>query len=487
MGNLILLGAQTQTSARGHQTATRYRCAGHETFLDCPQTHHAFLTGEKYKRYNELRYPPSKVPPAPKAATPSKKRHHSTTSAHHSRHPPDATPNKRPKTSNHPLHPSTVDPYDPPISTLLSPTAHRTSIGPTPQKDGLVLGLFDNLSSGSLSKTPSKRRPLLATNEQIQVTPSRRAPLYGEDETQLVSTGKRHHKSPLSVSRQSYLNSYLTPSACRVEKSKSTPSSRRAGVSKLRFDETPTFLRRDSQSAFIGQENQDLENELSWSPVAVRKLPTGHGIRGISALVKGIRDMEDERLDEELDMLKEMEDGTAPVSESQQPKILVKDSQRPDMPLGPDRGIESDDDDTADEGKGRDGKPLTTWRKKGQKRTTRKVVMKPNVVKWKPEPAWRGGKETENDDKATCVEESQVATQDPGHDPETSKSDDEKLEMEEDDKIQRMAKENGEGRKENLVTKIKKKISATAHANFRALKIRNKQSKGKRSGRFKRK
>lgn len=39
----------------------------------------------------------------------------------------------------------------------------------------------------------------------------------------------------------------------------------------------------------------------------VRKLPKPAG-RGLSALVKGLRDMEDEKLDEELEMLREMEE-----------------------------------------------------------------------------------------------------------------------------------------------------------------------------------
>jgi len=342
----------------------------------------------------------------------------------------------------------------------------------------MVLGLFDNLSSRSHSKTPSKRASLLAVTEHVQATPSKR-PSPQQGEAHWLSTGKRHRRSPLSASKQFHLNTYLTPSANRIFKN-STPSSRN-GVSKLRFDETPEFLRRDSQRAISGKDNEGVEADMSWSPVAVRRLPKAYAGRGLSSLVKGLRDMEEERLDEELDMLREMEHDAGTRTIVQQPKILVNDSQRPDMPLGPDGNVESQDEIGANEGKGRDGKPLKVWKKKGQKRTTRKVVIRPNAAKWKPEPAWRGGKESEEEGEEELVGDSQVLEHiSNGHE----LGSEHEIEQARKETVIRESKNEG---KDGIATKAKKKISATAHANFKALKIKNKQSKGKRGGGFRRK
>ena len=213
----------------------------------------------------------------------------------------------------------------------------------------------------------------------------------------------------------------------------------------------------------------------------MRKPPKPAG-KGLSALVKGLRDMEDEKLDEELEMLREMEDQSGPSSKISLPQVLVDDSQRPDMPLGPDGGLESEDEeDIEKEGQGRNGKPLKIWKKKGQKRTTRRVLMKPNVAKWKPEPAWKGEAESEEEDKQAVVEQTQTTTKRPNEDYEGD------LDSEEDaneaESGRKKTKKKADENKQGFVAKVKK-ISATAHANFRALKIKNKQSKGKRGARF---
>lgn len=315
-------------------------------------------------------------------------------------------------------------------------------------------------------------------------TPSKRAkPNYQKD------TDKKHHKSPLTGTKSKSLNYLLTPSTRRTTDCP-TPASR-SGVSKLRFDDTPVFLRRDSQHAYVGKENVFGDEEgVLWSPVAIRKLPKAAG-RGLSALVRGLREMEDEGLDEELDMLREMESESVPRNHLHQPKVLVKDSQRPDMPLGPDDDLESDEDgvERADDGKGRDGKPLKVWKKKGQKRTTRRVLMKPNTAKWRPEPAWKVGQA--NGDEVDGVAETQTVSAERSTDWKEHGRDSDEYE---DIEGGHGATEAGNGRKEGLhkdlgkkEKKARNKISATAHANFRALKIKNKQSKGKKGGKFGRK
>ena len=429
-----------------------------------------YALASKYKLYDRLQN--SRLRRPPDEAAPSKKRHRSTVSnptpSHH-------TPNKRSKTT-HVLPAPILDVYDPPTSTYLSPTAHRTSIGPTPQKDGQVLGLFDRLSTDPKRRTPLQRNPQRLGAGPIQATPSKR-PLHGQPGLELGS-GTRN--SPLSASKKFQPNTFLTPSANRILNSK-TPS--RSSVSKLLFEETPAFLRRDSQRAFPGKENDGAEDDISWSPVAMRKPPRPAG-KGLSALVKGLRDMEDEKLDEELEMLREIESQCGPSSKISQPKVLVNDSQAPDMPLGPDRGLESEDEeDIEKEALGRDGKPLKVWKKKGQKRTTRRVLLKPNIAKWKPEPAWKGEGESEEDDEQAVVEETQITIQRPNDDYQDELNTEGNANEADDGKTTKKKKKKTDGNKQGFVAKVRK-ISATAHANFRALKIKNKQSKGKRGARF---
>ena len=377
--------------------------------------------------------------------------------------------------------------HDPLSPAHLSPRTHRTSIGPTPQKDGQALGLFDQLSAASNSQTPSKRKALHLVGGNTLATPSKRPQSNDRNDTD-----KMHQESPLSDTKSQLLNDLLTPRARRTPDC-STPASRNE-VSRFCFDDTPAFLRRDSQRVDTGKNYISGDEEgLSWSPLAVRKLPKAAG-RGLSALVRGLREMEDEELDEELDMLREMENESVPRKDLDQPKVLINDSQRLDMPLGPDGGLESDEDDVehANEGKGRDGKPLKVWRKKGQKRTTRRVLMKPNTAKWKPEAAWNVGKDNGNEEDG--VAETQTVGADRSTDRKERGCDSDEYEDIEGSQGalefgngSRNALDKGLEKKEESPKKVKKRISATAHANFRALKIKNKQSKGKKNGRFGRK
>lgn len=318
------------------------------------------------------------------------------------------------------------------------------------------------------------------------VTPSKRLSAGNRRETD-----KMHQKAPLSDTQNNFLNDLFTPSTHRTT-GFPTPDSQ-IGVSTFRCDDTPAFLRRDSQRGDVGTETVLGDEEgVSWSPVAIRKLPKAAG-RGLSALVRGLREMEDEDLDEELAMLREMESESAPKKHLGQPKIQVNDSQRPDMPLGPDGGLESDENDVdyADRGEKRDGKPLKVWKKKGQKRTTRRVLMKPNTAKWKPESAWKVDQAHGDEDG---VAETQTVSADQSTDWKNHGCDSREFEgvegRQETMKAgsgRRDASDNDLEKKAGSVMKVKKKISATAHANFRALKIKNKQSKAKKAGRFGRK
>ena len=316
----------------------------------------------------------------------------------------------------------------------------------------------------------------------------------GDNGGEPQSGGGRPKRTPQSSSKRTWLDSFLTPSARRVSdrNEERTPGSR-GSVSKLKFDETPEFLRRGSQRFAMavgragadGGVDQDLgEEEISWSPITVR-MPGKPAGRGLSALMKGLRSLEEEVLDDEMDILRELEgEDAGGLTKSRTAKVLVKDSQMEEMPLGPDGEgeEENEDEDLSREGIGRDGRPLKVWKKKGQKRTTRRVVMKPVTEKWKPEPEWKGPRD--NDDDDSVVADTQLADGVVGEDGD-----------ENEEGLAGRANHGAEapakiGKADGLVdvtTKSKKapkKISSTAHANYRALKIKNKHSKGKGGGRF---
>jgi len=314
---------------------------------------------------------------------------------------------------------------------------------------------------------------------------------------------------------------FITPSARRTLHLKNTPSSSRVSRLKFASDETPEFLRRTapllpsfmaainakkSQSQDVDAEGEEGEGELSWSPVAVR-LPRKPAGRCLSALVKGLRNMEEEKLDEELEMLREMEceELGIPISKPKpfgpgagtalprKPRVQVQDSQVPDfgpgeekgeveMPLGADGEREGDESSESDaEQLGRDGRKLRVWKKKGQKRSTRRVVMRPTVGKWVPEKEWACGGDEEGGEGV--VRDTQISGQEKEGGARAGLEDGDDSESGEDGEGNKVVDKDGKGTVGKKAKKPKK-VSATAHANFRALKIRNKQSKGKRGGRF---
>ncbi|KAL8909286.1 MAG: hypothetical protein Q9207_000296 [Kuettlingeria erythrocarpa] len=478
-------------------TANGGKKAGREDIKQHPDI------ANKYKLYNKLR--------AAEAAEPDRKtgpaREQSPKKRHAARPPPPVsaqTPQKRSKHTHPPPQDVSAVPDLPPGSPYGTPVAHRKSIGPTPQKNGRVLGLFDLLTPSSSFRTPSKRQSLAPLPANAAGTPT-----GAKDDCQTekpVSSIKRQSRSPPSASKRTHLASFLTPSARRIADISRTPEAT-TSVSNLRYDDTPAFLRRDSQRFSQNRHTGDEENEngeTAWSPVAVRTIRPKPAGRGLSALVKGLREMEEAKLDEELDMLRELEEGeeTAQATKANNaPRVCVEDSQVPDMPLGPDGQGDSESEDLEAleaEGKGRDGRPLRVWKKKGQKRTTRRVTIKPNTAKWKPEPEWKGGKEQESEEDVIAVEETQfmptAAVAEPDEDAEDLKTDDDYNTERGSDQgeLQDQAKGHGpeqmrreeEAQREPPEGKRKKMMSATAHANFRTLKIKNKNSKAKGRGRF---
>ncbi len=216
--------------------------------------------------------------------------------------------------------------------------------------------------------------------------------------------------------------------------------------------------------------------------------------------------MEDERHDDDLDALREMECGQVNAN------VLV-DSQL----IGPDSGAaESTVADNVDE----KGVPRRAWKKRGQKRTTRTSKMRPVRMKPKDENKFVAQQsESESEDELAAVEETQLIargiveeaadeeeqqSQEDGDDGPNDGSNDEFDDNDYNDELQEGKKREvaDESRLETVkATKSKSKDkdkqkqkkgptinpNAVSHMNFRSLKIKNKNSKAKGRGRFGRK
>jgi hypothetical protein len=245
----------------------------------------------------------------------------------------------------------------PQLPDFLSPQGPNV-IGPTPQRDGIVLGLFDMLPAG----TPSKRRAVLADVElNVLQTPSRKAQDAASEASQ--ESRARGERTPLSNGKRFMLNQFVTPKKRTLDE-QGTPST-------IRGLATPAFLRRGNALGAIDEADEATPRPAPWKR-------RGLG-RSLSAMIQAMKKDEDDKLDEEADIMREMEMEEAGISlppkKSRIPQVQIEDSQAP-MPLGPDRGLETDEDEDEEPELGPDGKPRRVWKKKGLKRQTRRVNSK---------------------------------------------------------------------------------------------------------------
>ena len=91
--------------------------------------------------------------------------------------------------------------------TLFSP-AMPTSIGPTPQKNGRILGMFDLLDENTENEPPAGE--MARHKAQLQCTPSKK-PAAELDSLKLGRT-------PMSSSKRNMLNAFVTPSKRKAER-----------------------------------------------------------------------------------------------------------------------------------------------------------------------------------------------------------------------------------------------------------------------------
>ncbi|KAK1753077.1 putative dna replication regulator sld2 protein [Echria macrotheca] len=415
---------------------------------------------------------------------------------------PPMTPSKRPRTAHTPRKtPGQILPADlpgppaaittPSISRTLFSPAIPTSIGPTPQRDGRVLGLFDLLGQ-TPSRSTSETHATPRKGNAAAAVPLGRTPVTGGRFIQLAGL-----TTPLNE-RGSKGNTQRTPSSSGT-------------VSKLQFA-TPAFLRRKTAAPMpVVDENGE------WADaVAPLRLPKKPIVRSLSNMVAGLRRMEEEAFEEEMDVMREMEMEATGGGVKKKTLVLeggkleVRDSQavatdkeleRQDKPvlLG---GFDDENAYDSSEAEQMDrGQPLRVYKKKGQKRTTRKSNLKPTRTK---RPSGVEGDQGGDEDDVVHETQFDAAKERRGDllDELASGSDFDgaSSDEEEDDKKKRKGNAAGKGKaaakkekgkekeKEGVVKKAVRKVKATAHANFKRLKLRNYGAKGgpAHNSRFKR-
>lgn len=275
-------------------------------------------------------------------------------------------------------------------------------MGPTPQRDGKVLGLFDIIDEDEdeepdqSGQTPSRSRVLRDSSQNTHRTP--RKPLAEEE----IVTPLRYGKTPTSSSKRFLLDMFVTPSKRKA-----------AADHELDGDEDvttkPAFLRREyyhhhdhhrhssnHHKAVRYDENGNLKMDAPSAPVVVPvRRPAKPPVRGLSSIIAGLRKMEEERLDEELDILRELENERTPAAAAaaglpphslvgeKKPSMTMNDSAKASTEAG---GAEvdsltnnndNDDDDDENIKSNQAEQPSGSskpWKKRGQKRTNKKVL-----------------------------------------------------------------------------------------------------------------
>ncbi|KAI1385357.1 DNA replication/checkpoint protein [Hypoxylon trugodes] len=419
----------------------------------------------KYKEYNRIRdILAGKLPPKSKDSSRDHDRKRQLEEIQ------VQTPSKRPRQAETPIHlrERIIPPemFETPSSRKLFSPPMPTSIGPTPHRDGRVLGLFDLLSEND-ENSPLKSRHTESTKDSnIQATPSKRS-------TEEVGDGEdvKLGRTPTSTTKRG--NLFMTPSKRRDGNAAlgRTPTS--ASKSHL---STPSFLRRAPLATV--DENGDY---ISPAPLRLPRKPLG---RSLSSVVASLRKLEEEALDDDLEALHEMEDESNPSKPAGpvKPKedILEPDSQAQQL-LG---GFDDEafyDSEPQDE-LGRNGQPLRVYKKKGQKRTTRRANLKPTRSK-RPQDATE--QQSELDIEGDSVPETQLGVTKGDNVSQLDLLSGSDLELPEEKNQSKKAKK--ADRTEGKAHKAARKVNELAHANFKRLKLRNNGSKGSGAkGRFRR-
>ncbi len=291
----------------------------------------------------------------------------------------------------------------------ITPVTVRTMIGPTPQKDGIVIGLFDMLPSSAETPSKAQRTVLGSIDGNVAAqTPSknRTTSASGTPDTTKWS------RTPLSEGKRFLLDTFATPmKRKRGDEGAGTPMSERLLA-------TPHFLRRDTHPLLSAVAEEEPGEEGALSPPRPAFAPWKRRTfgRSLSGMIREMKQAQEDELDRELEIMREMEEEEAegvmpPPKKSRREELLVQDSQA--LGLGTDRFVESDHElgeavEQGQEGLDQDGNPRKVWKKKGLKRQTKRVISKSrerlSASEWLPNPRNSApcSYETKGSARSTC-------------------------------------------------------------------------------------
>lgn len=264
----------------------------------------------------------------------------------------------------------------------------------------------------------------------------------------------------------------------------------------------------------MDEHDEDHDNHGAWKKIGPLRLPRKLvlGGKGLSSVVAGLRKIEDEEFMEEEEAMREMEmemddmeDMGRPVGGTGKQGVAVAVA----VPVGRDAGVEVGDSlvgqphdlpgnqgdeeqpaallsgfdnegryDHLDQEK-QPAQPLRIFKKKGQKRSTRLVNMRPTRSK---RPVQAGDEDKEEEDDNDLIPETQFDANAEFDGSGLSDFDDDdddgkkkkKTKPKTTAQTQPAANEKGGG----VVKRAVRKVKASAHANFKRLKLKNNGAKG---------
>ncbi|EGD86370.1 hypothetical protein H112_07303 [Trichophyton rubrum D6] len=382
--------------------------------------------------------------------------------------PKICTPSRAVTTRVGEAHPSRLDPYDSPSSIrrlngARDPLPLYDAIGPTPQRDGRALGLFDLLGSPA-QKTPRASRQSVGNDNThgngigVAQTPSRKGKVPGTPSsrgTPATARRLRYASTPLSSARKFYLASFFaTPTANRCTTIPEEDEDNNAAGGADLASETPSFLRR--KNIFSPRAKNNVPTLHSPGPVAVR-MPQKLFGKGISSFAKRLQEQNTEK-----------KEGAEEQSEKRVEETQIFSDQ--------DRDVNNEDNGDGDVHKS-PSKTHKTYKKKGQKRTTRLSRLKPSRAKPAAQPLWESLVE-ESEDELAAADAAAPPAEDDG-----SSDDPDGDEAYIPKNHEKNAKKPAKSASKAAAEKKPRKIKAEAHANYRSLKIRSRGGQ-KGGGRF---
>ncbi|OQO01139.1 hypothetical protein B0A48_13382 [Cryoendolithus antarcticus] len=385
---------------------------------------------------------------------------------------------ERPTNTTHSTPQKAVPAYKSLAAIALSPVredettpAHiKCLLGPTPQRDGQVLGIFDMLESG----TPTKGSAYAAASNDtlVAATPSK--------SIKSIASLDALSRTPQSSGTRRFLDKFAgTP----LKRKRDALDVGTPGTSKRAFS-TPAFLRRSFPLAQIEEDQEEL-------PAMLPPLPPRRSLaRSLSSIIRDMKKSEDKRMEDDWDVLNELEEeDRGGVRRPARPEVLVDDSQ--EMPLGPDQGPEESEDDfdpAAHGALGPNGLPRKVWKKKGLKRTTKAHKFKPvlrkpgKAAELEDVPEEEAIAETQQSDAVRTAASGNAVDGDAEYTDNDELPDIATVSAKPAQAKPSTAAQADAALSDGPVTKAAKKVSASANANFRKLKIKNKNSKANGRG-----